>query len=227
MGKKVNPHGFRLGVIEGWKSRWFNPKKYKTFLKEDHAFRTFVTDKFRKLGLEKVEIERSANQVSVMLFTSRPGLIIGKGGQGIETLKKELEKKHRETHPDKKTKTEIRVEVQEVSKPESHSALVAQQIAEQIEKRIPFRRVIKQTLEKILSNKEVKGAKIRLSGRLDGSEISRTEWLGKGRMPLHTLRANIDYATANAYCTYGVVGVKVWIYKGEVFNKDKKEEKRK
>ncbi|MBI1754899.1 30S ribosomal protein S3 [Candidatus Azambacteria bacterium] len=227
MGRKVNPFGFRLGVIEGWKSRWFQKKKYSSFLKEDYALREFVTEKFRKLGLEKVEIERAANQITVFIFTSRPGLIIGKGGGGIEALKKELEKKHRTISADGKVKTEIRLQVEEVSKPESHAHLVAEQIAEQLEKRILFRRLLKQSMEKILQNKEVKGGKIRVSGRLDGGEIARTEWLGKGRMPLATLRAHIDYGTANAYCTYGVVGVKVWIYKGEIFEKDKKTEDKK
>lgn len=227
MGRKVNPFGFRLGVIEGWKSRWFQKKKYSSFLKEDYALREFVTEKFRKLGLEKVEIERAANQITVFIFTSRPGLIIGKGGGGIEALKKELEKKHRTISADCKVKTEIRLQVEEVSKPESHAHLVAEQIAEQLEKRILFRRLLKQSMEKILQNKEVKGGKIRVSGRLDGGEIARTEWLGKGRMPLATLRAHIDYGTANAYCTYGVVGVKVWIYKGEIFEKDKKTEDKK
>mgnify|MGYP001613387105 CR=1 FL=1 len=219
MGRKVHPYGFRLGVIEDWKSKWFHRRKYRDFLKEDHMLRTFITDKFRKQGLEKVGIERSANRISLVIHTSRPGLIIGRGGGGIEALKKEIEKKCAAMRKGEKSKVDIRLQVEEVSKPESRAQLVAQQITEQLEKRLPFRRVMKQTVEKILQNKEVKGAKVRMSGRLDGGEIARTEWLGKGRMPLATLRANIEYGTANAYCTYGVVGVKVWIYKGEVFNK--------
>lgn len=222
MGRKVNPFGFRLGVIEGWKSRWFHATKYQSFLREDHALRRLITDKFKKQGLEKVEIERSANQISVIMHTSRPGLIIGKGGTGIEALKKEVEKKYLTVHGDTKEKTEIRLQIEEVSKPESKAQLVGQQIAEQLEKRIPFRRAMKQSLEKIMQDKEVKGAKIRMSGRLDGGEIARTEWLGRGRMPLATLRANVEYALATAHCTYGVIGIKVWIYKGEVFDKKEK-----
>lgn len=226
MGKKVNPLVFRLGVIEGWKSRWFQEKKYKDFLKEDHALRTFLTGKLKKSGLEKIEIERSAHKITLIIHTSRPGLIIGKGGAGIEALKNEIEKKYRAVRSDKDTKekTEIRIQIEEVTKPETHSQIVAQQAADQLERRLPFRRVLKQTLEKAMQNKEVKGAKIRVSGRLDGSEMSRTEWLSKGQMPLHTLRANVDFAMANAYCTYGVIGVKVWLYKGDVFDKKKDNE---
>jgi len=224
MGKKVNPLAFRIGVNEGWRSRWFQQKSYKDFLKEDYYLRAFLVEKFKKNGLERIEIERSANKMTVIIHTSRPGLIIGKGGGGIEALKAEIEKKYNAIKVDKKAKIEIRVQVEEVSKPEGHAPIVAQQAADQIEKRLPFRRVLKQTLEKTMQSGDVIGAKIRVSGRLDGGEMSRTEWLSKGRMPLATLRAHIDYATANAYCTYGVVGVKVWIYKGEVFEKkDKKE----
>lgn len=227
MGRKVNPFGFRLGVIEGWKSRWFHARKYRSFLKEDYALREFITQKFRKMGLEKVEIERAANQITILIFTSRPGLIIGRGGGGVEALKKEIEKKYRQIAADQKAKTDIRLQVEEVQKPESKSQLVAQQVADQLEKRLPFRRVLKQSLEKILQNKEVKGAKIRVSGRLDGGDIARTEWLGKGRMPLHTLRAHIDYGVATANCAYGVIGIKVWIYKGEIFQSDSTDQKSK
>lgn len=223
MGKKVNPLAFRLGVNEGWRSRWFHNRKYKDFLKEDYYLRSFLVEKLKKNGLERVEIERAANKISVIIHTSRPGLIIGRGGGGIEALKSEIEKKYNAIRVDKKAKVEIKVQVEEVSKPEGRSQIVAQQAADQIEKRLPFRRVLKQTLEKTMQSGGVIGAKIRASGRLDGGEMSRTEWLSKGRMPLATLRAHIDYATANAYCTYGVVGIKIWIYKGEVFEKDKKE----
>ena len=226
MGKKVNPLVFRLGVIEGWKSRWFQEKKYKDFLKEDHALRTFLTGKLKKLGLEKIEIERSAHKILLIIHTSRPGLIIGKGGAGIEALKSEIEKKYQavRTDKDKKEKNEIRIRIEEIAKPEINAQIIAQSAADQLEKRLPFRRVLKQTLEKAMQNKEVKGAKIRVSGRLDGSEMSRTEWLSKGQMPLHTLRAHIDFAMANAYCTYGVIGVKVWLYKGDVFEEKKDNE---
>ena len=224
MGKKVNPLVFRLGVIEGWKSRWFQEKKYKDFLKEDHTLRGFLTGKLKKLGLEKIEIERSAHKILLIIHTSRPGLIIGRGGAGIEVLKNEIEKKYQAVRTDKKEKTEIKIRIEEVTKPEANSQIVAQSAADQLERRLPFRRILKQTLEKAMQNKEVKGAKIRVSGRLDGSEMSRTEWLSKGRMPLQTLRAKVDFAMANAYCTYGVIGVKVWLYKGDVFEEKKDNE---
>lgn len=210
---------FRLGIIQDWKSRWFNQKQYKQFLEEDYLLRDFVYQKLKKMGLEKVEITRSAHQITIIIFTSRPGLIIGRGGTGVETLKKEIDEKYNAIKADKKSKTELKIQIEEVSKPESRAQIVAQQAADQLEKRMPFRRVLKQTLEKMLQNREVKGAKIRFSGRLDGNEMSRTEWLGKGKIPLQTLRADVDFATANAYCTYGVIGVKVWVYKGEVFDK--------
>ena len=218
MSRKINPFVFRLGVIENWRSRWFSPKQYKHFLREDYFLRDFVYQKFRKMGLEKIEITRSAHKLTVSIFTSRPGLIIGKSGGGVEALKNELEKKYDAIKIDPKAKVDLRVQIEEISKPDSHAQIVAQQVADQIEKRLPFRRVLKQSLAKTLQNKEVKGAKIKLSGRLGGSEMSRVEWLGKGKIPLQTLRANVDFAKANAYCTYGVIGVKVWIYKGEVFN---------
>lgn len=224
MGKKVNPLVFRLGVIEGWKSRWFQERNYKDFLKEDHALRAFLTEKLKKLGLEKIEIERSAHKIVLIIHTSRPGLVIGKGGAGIESLKNEIEKKYQKMRKDKKEKSEIKIRIEEVAKPEAHAQIVAQTSADQLERRLPFRRVLKQTLEKAMQNKEVKGAKIRVSGRLDGSEMSRTEWLSKGQMPLHTLRANVDFAMANAYCTYGVIGIKVWLYKGDVFEEKKDNE---
>ncbi len=222
MSRKINPFVFRLGIIQDWKSRWFNQKQYKQFLEEDYLLRDFVYQKLKKVGLEKVEITRSAHQITIIIFTSRPGLIIGRGGTGIETLKKEIDEKYNAIRADKKSKTELRVQIEEVSKPESRAQIVAQQAADQLEKRMPFRRVLKQTLEKMLQNREVKGAKIRFSGRLDGNEMSRTEWLGKGKIPLQTFRADVDFATANAYCTYGVIGVKVWVYKGEVFDKSSK-----
>lgn len=216
MGRKISPFVFRLGVTKDWKSRWFNARHYADFLKEDYVVRSFLTKKLVKLGLEKIEIERSANSITVIIFTSRPGLIIGKGGAGIETLKAEMVKKYNAVRKDKKAKTEIRLQIEEVSRPDSHAQLVAQAAADQIEKRIPFRRVLKQSLEKVMQNKEVKGVKMKLAGRLDGSEMSRVEWLGKGKMPLQNLRADIDYAKAEALCTYGIIGITVWIHKEEL-----------
>lgn len=218
MATKVQPFAFRLGIIKDWKSRWFQKNEYKNFLREDYLLRAFLSEKLKKSGLEKIEIERPANQIKIMIFTSRPGLIIGKGGGGVESLKKEIEKKYRKISKARKG-VAIKLQIEEISKPEIHAQLVAQQIADQIEKRISFRRVLKQAIEKVAQNKEVEGVKIKISGRLDGSEMSRTEWLAKGKIPLQTLRADIDFATANAYCAYGIIGIKVWIYKGEVFNK--------
>lgn len=215
MGRKINPFVFRLGITKDWKSRWFNARQYTDFLKEDYAIRSFLTKKLVKLGLEKIEIERSAGSISVIIFTSRPGLIIGKGGADIEALKAQMMKRYYAVCKDKKAKIEVRLQIEEVSRPESHAQLVAQAAADQIEKRMPFRRVLKQSLEKVMQNKEVKGVKMRFSGRLDGSEMSRVEWLGKGKMPLQNLRADIDYAKAEALCTYGIVGIKVWIHKEE------------
>src|SRR3989344_3149275 len=161
MGRKVNPFVFRLGVTKGWKSRWFDARNYTGFLKEDYAVRSFLTKKLVKLGLEKIEIERSANSITVIIFTSRPGLIIGKGGAGVEALKAEMVKKYNAARKDKKAKTEIRLQIEEVSRPDSHAQLVAQAAADQIEKRMPFRRVLKQSLEKVMQNKEVKGVKMK------------------------------------------------------------------
>jgi len=217
MGQKVNPVVFRLGQTQDWKSRWYNKKLFKEFLKQDVALRDFLTRKLLKAGVDKIEIERSGNMINVIVKTARPGLIIGRGGGGIDQLKEDIKKIITKGKAVGAPKSEIRLEVEEVKSPDSHAAIVSQNMAEQIEKRLPFRRVLKQTLEKILQAKEVKGAKIMMKGRLGGAEIARTEWLAKGSIPLHTLRANIDYAQATAYTTYGTVGIKVWVYKGEVF----------
>ncbi len=217
MGQKVNPVGFRLGQTQEWRSRWYNKKLYKDFLKQDVALRDFLTRKLSKAGVDKIEIERSGNAVNVIVKTARPGFIIGRGGGGIEQLKEDVKKIIAKEKIAGMPKFEVRLEVEEVKNPDSHAAIVAQNIAEQIEKRLPFRRILKYTLDKILQTKEVKGAKIMMKGRLGGAEIARTEWLAKGSIPLHTLRADIDYAQATAFTTYGTVGIKVWVYKGEIF----------
>ncbi|KKR02920.1 MAG: 30S ribosomal protein S3 [Parcubacteria group bacterium GW2011_GWF2_39_13b] len=214
MGQKVHPTSFRTGIIFDWKSRWFNKKKYKEYLAEDVKIRDFIFSKLIKAGLGKVEIERAANAVRIIIFTSRPGLIIGRGGAGVEQLRAELQKIIAKSQP--KEKIELRLEIEEIKQAESFAPIVAQNIAEQLEKRLPYRRVIKQTLERILQGKAVQGAKIMVKGRLDGSEIARKEWLGKGRIPLQTLRANIDFGRATANTTYGTIGVKVWVYKGDI-----------
>lgn len=222
MAQKINPYSYRLGVIADWKSRWFNAKQFKVFLKEDFEIRRLLAGKLKSASVESIEIERSANAINIFIKTAKPGFVIGRGGQGLEDLKKIIEKaviKSRGLKLQPKTKLNISLHVEEVSKPEISSEVVAQNIAEQLERRMPFRMTIKQALAKIMQNKEAKGAKIRVSGRLDGSEIARTEWLAKGQLPLTTLRADINYGTATAFCTYGAIGIKVWIYKGEVFKK--------
>ncbi|TSC53033.1 MAG: 30S ribosomal protein S3 [Parcubacteria group bacterium LiPW_39] len=212
MGQKVHPVAFRLGMTHNWKSRWFNKAKYQQFLKEDFIIRSFLIKKLAKSGLDKVEIERFINSVNVIIHAARPGLIIGRGGSGIEDLRGEIK---RLLHKKLGTplKIDLRLSIEEVKQPESRAAIAAQALVEQIEKRIRFRRVMKQGLEKITQSKDVQGAKIMIKGRLDGNEIARREWLRKGSIPLHTMRANIDYAQATAFTTYGTVGVKVWVYK--------------
>ncbi len=217
MGQKVHPNAFRLGIIKNWKSRWFNKNKYRELLEQDQVLRNFIMKKLAKTGINSIEIERSANFINIIIQTARPGLVIGRGGAGIEELKKEIRSLLFKKDP-ALIKTEIRLEIDEVRQPTSQAQVVASDIATQIEKRMPYRRVMKQTLDKIMQNKEVKGAKVMIKGRLNGAEIARKEWLKQGKIPLQTLRSDIDYARATAYTTYGTVGVKVWVYKGEVFD---------
>lgn len=213
MSHKVHPKAYRLKELSDWSSRWFDKKTFAQCLKGDFLIREFLKKKIGKLGVEKIEIERFPGKVLIIIFTARPGLIIGRGGGGVEELKKELEKKVLKITSPK----EVKIEIKEIKDPWSSAALVAQWIIQQIEKRVRFRRVLKQSLEKIMISKGNKGAKVEVSGRLDGVEIARREWLKKGRLPLQTLRAEIDFAQDEALCTYGKVGIKVWIYKGEKF----------
>ena len=220
MAHKVDPYAYRLGIITDWKSRWFSDKQYKAFLKEDFEIRKFLDKKLAKSNIENIDIERSAGSVNLFIKTAKPGMIIGRGGQGLEELKKSIEKiilSARNIKPQSNPKINLSLHVEEVTKPESSARVVGQNIAEQLERRTPFRMTIKQALAKVMQNKDVLGAKLMVSGRLDGSEIARREWLAKGRLPLTTLRANIDYAKETARCTYGAIGIKVWIYKGEIF----------
>ena len=210
MGNKSSPISFRVGYKKAWLSRWFGGKKYQAFLEDDVNVRDFLTKKLRFMGVDRVEMERSSDAFNVIIHTSRPGLIIGSGGSGVEDLKKKVAKLL-------VNKVPVKIEIQEYKNPESSARIMAEQMAEQIEKRMPFRRVMKQTLEKISTSRDVKGVKIEIAGRLDGNEIARTERLGKGSLPLQTVRADIGYARATAYTTYGTIGVKIWIYKGEVF----------
>jgi len=214
MGHKVHPTGFRLGYTTNWKSSWFSRKKYKEFLKQDYYLREFILNKLKQAAVEGVEIKRSANSLTIVIRAARPGIIISRGGSGISELKKEIMSK---ILKDQTKGLNIKIDIEELKKPETYARIIALNVAEQLEGRRPFRRVIKQTLEKTMQNSEVQGAKIYISGRLGGSEMARDEWLKIGKMPLQTLRANIDYAQINAHTTYGIIGVKVWIYKGEKF----------
>jgi len=220
MGRKVHPFIFRIGIVNTWKSRWFNRKKYKELLEQDILLRDFIKKRLSKASINSVEIERSANMMKIIIETARPGLVIGRGGSGIEELKQELYKIIHKGDPEL-ANTEVRLEIEEIRQPNGHAAIVAQDIASQIERRMPYRRIIKQTLDKVMQSSDVQGVKIMVKGRLNGAEIARKEWLKKGRISLQTLRANIDYAPATAYTAYGTIGVKVWISKGEVFSKDK------
>lgn len=215
MGHKINPFLYRLGGIRDWKSRWFNASKYKQYLRSDVELREFLEKRLSKAAVEDIIIERSSNNITVSIYSSRPGVIIGRGGTGVEELRKEITKFIKE-------KVEIKVNIVEVRNPELSAKLVAQSMAEQIEKRSPFRRTLKQAIERTMQNRQAKGIKVAISGRLDGAEMSRTEWLSDGKIPLHTLRADIDFAKYNAYTTYGVIGIKVWIYKGEIFDEGAK-----
>lgn len=221
MGHKINPISFRLGEVTYWRCRWFG-KNYKDNLQEDCELIEFLEKKLKKMGLERVEIERLVKALKIIIYTSRPGLLVGRGGSGVENLKKEIEKFLIKLRRKLNKKTElphITLEIKEVRNPEISAQIVAQNIADQLEKRVKFRRVIKNFLNRIMKHKEVKGAKILVRGRLDGSEIARSEWVKRGTIPLATLRSDIDYGTATAFATYGTVGVKVWINKGEVFDK--------
>ncbi len=215
MTHKVHPKAYRLKNLANWDSRWLNKKNFAKYLEEDFKIREFLNQKIGKLGVEKIEIERFLGKLNIIIFTAKPGLIIGRGGSGVEELKKKLENKI--LKPNKESKKEVKIEIREIRGVWSSAMLTAQYIAQQIEKRIRFRRVLKQALDRIMLSRQVKGARIEISGRLDGSEIARREWLQKGRLPRQTLRADIDFAENTAYCTYGTIGIKVWIYKGEKF----------
>lgn len=214
MGNKVNPTGIRIGITTDWQSRWFGEKKlYREQLRKDVEIREFIFRKWKSAAIASIEVERTAGQVRLLIYTSRPGVLIGRGGAGIEDLNRVIKRKF---FANSKT-VNLKVEVVEVKAADANAMLIAQQVAEQLEKRMPFRRVLKTMLDKIEANKEVQGAKIEVSGRLGGAEMSRTEWLSRGKIPLHTLRADIDFARYEASTVYGVIGVKVWIFKGEKF----------
>lgn len=219
MSHTVHPFSHRLGIVRDWKSRWFaSDKSYRTFLKADILIREFLERELRSFFVADIQIERNQKAMTLVIKTSRPGMIIGRSGEGITKLRAKLMKLLDKAGINLEGK-EFKMDIQEVKNPESNAAIVAMMVAEGLEKRLPFRRVMKQMLEKILAQKEVQGAKIRLGGRLGGTDIARAEDLKKGRIPLQTLRADIDYAEQKAHMTYGNIGIKVWIYKGEIFKK--------
>lgn len=210
MGQKIHPIGFRVGITRDWESRWYAPKKqYRHLLYEDYLIRTTLKKRFYSAGISRIEIERAANIVRVIIFAARPGQIIGKGGQGIEEATRAV---YKVLHPNK---PEIRIDVEDVRNPDADAQLVAENIANQLERRISHRRAIRQTIARA-QRMNLRGIKVMVSGRLGGAEIARTEWDRYGRVPLQTLRADIDYGFATAYTIYGTIGVKVWIYKGDI-----------
>jgi small subunit ribosomal protein S3 len=216
MSHTVHPYSHRLGILRDWKSRWFGTRgKYQQYLKQDILLREFLEKRLRGMYVDSIEMERGQNTLRVILKTSRPGMIIGRSGEGAQKLRNDIVKKLGKIG--EPMPGDVRIDIEEVRTPEAHAAIVGQMIAEQLEKRLPFKRVMKQSLEKILANKGVLGAKITLSGRLGGAEMGRVETLKKGRLPLQTLRADIDFAREKAHLSYGDIGIKVWIYKGDVF----------
>lgn len=215
----VNPYSHRLGIVKGWKSRWFASKEgYVSNLKGDIFLRSFLEKRLRGNYVAEIEIERSQKEFKVIIHTSRPGMIIGRGGDGIEKLRKDIAKEMK--RKDIVLPANFRLDIAEVASPESSAAIVGQMVAEQLEKRIPFRRVLKTTIEKVMANRDVLGARIAVSGRLGGAEMARKEQIRKGGIPLQTLRADIDFAKEKALMAYGIIGIKVWIYRGMKFEKD-------
>ncbi len=210
MGQKVNPHGIRLGINKTWSSRWFSRKDYSSLLHQDLKIKSYVEKKLKNASISKINIERAAKKLRVSIFSSRPGIIIGKKGADIETLKNDLSKM---------SNLEVFLDIKEIRKPEVEAKLVAENIANQLEKRISFRRAMKKSVQSAM-RLGAKGVKVVCSGRLGGAEIARTEKYHEGSVPLHTLRGDIDYSTAEADTTYGICGIKVWINKGEILSKD-------
>ena len=210
MGQKTNPIGLRLVIIRSWESRWFSEKSYSNLLQEDINLRKFLQKRLKSAGISRIVIERPAKLANIILYTSRPGVIIGKKGSDIEKLKKEVTKL---------VSGDVNINIVEIKKPELDSQLVADNIAQQLEKRVAFRRAMKRAVQSAM-RLGAEGIRVNCAGRLGGAEIARTEWYREGRVPLHTLRADVDYGVSRANTTYGICGVKVWIFKGEKFDKD-------
>lgn len=215
MGQKVHPKGFRLGVLESWESRWFAEKEYADLLHEDLRLRSFIKKRLYHAGLAKIEIERAANKAKINIYTSRPGIVIGKKGAEIDKLKSELSGL---------TEREVYLNIHEVRRPDLDGQLVAENVALQLERRVAFRRAMKESVARAI-RMGAQGVKVRCSGRLAGAEIARTEWYREGRVPLHTLRADISYGMAEAKTTYGIIGVKVWIFRGEVLTREEEQQR--
>ncbi len=212
MGHKVNPTSFRIGTLFDWNSKWFNQRIYRQLIKEDSEIRDWLTKKLRSAFVSHIGIERSARGITIAIHTSRPGVIIGRGGAGAEELRKEIAKRV-------KGKPQVKLNIEEIRDPERDAHLISLNMAEQIEKRLPFRRVLKGAIERA-RGAGVQGIRVGVAGRLNGAEMSRTEWLADGSLPLHTLRADIDFAKATAFTTYGTIGIKVWVYKGQRFGRE-------
>jgi small subunit ribosomal protein S3 len=210
LGQKVNPIGLRLGIVKTWESKWFGGKNYAEYILEDYKLRRFVKEKLYHAGVSRIEIERSAKRIRLRIFTSRPGIVIGKKGTEISQLKKDIERQ---------TAREILIDIQEIRKPELDAQLVSENVALQIERRVAFRRAMKRGVSSAMRFGAL-GVKIMCGGRLGGAEMARREWYREGRVPLHTLRADIDYGFSEARTTYGIIGVKVFIFKGEILKKD-------
>ncbi|MCR4331008.1 MAG: 30S ribosomal protein S3 [Patescibacteria group bacterium] len=217
MTHTVHPYAHRLGIIKDWQSRWFGTSgRYQEFLRGDVLIREYLEKRLRGFYVASIEMERSEKMFRIIIKTSRPGMIIGRSGEGMTKLRNDVLSMFRKLKI--ATPTDLKIDIEEVSSPESDAAIVSQMIAEALEKRMPFRRVVKQTIEKVMANKDVKGARIALSGRLGGAEMSRREQIKKGGIPLQTFRADISFARERAHLPYGVIGIKVWIYKGEIFD---------
>jgi small subunit ribosomal protein S3 len=217
MSHKVHPYSHRLGIIRDWQSRWFGDnKKYRDFLKGDILIRGFLSKALADMYVSRVEIERGEKTLRIVIKTSRPGIIIGRSGEGTDKLRKNLNTFMRKNNI-LDSNVELRLDVEEVRSPESDAQLVGLMVKEMIEKRMPFRRVLKQTVDKVMANRDVQGVRIRISGRLNGAEMARTEELRKGRVPLQTFRADVDFARIRAKISQGDLGVKVWIYRGDIF----------
>ncbi len=213
MGQKVHPTGIRLGIVKDWTSKWYaDSRTYPEYVRKDHEMRDFVKNKLKDASVSRIAIERPAKKVNITIFTARPGIVIGKKGEDIEKLRVEISRML-DMHIN-----DVRINISEVRKPELDAQLVAEGIAQQLERRVMFRRAMKRAVTNTM-RVGAEGVKVKVSGRLNGAEIARSEWYREGRVPLHTLRADIDYGLAEARTTYGVIGVKVWIFKGEVFDK--------